>query len=111
MSKDHERIWLEPKRPSGGWRDWSHGDTAWPGATEYVRADLLAAAEAERDRLRAAIEPLIRKVTEVEGERDRMKVALKEIIYHDWWNGVGKDQRELDGKCAEIARAALGGAP
>ncbi len=64
--KDHERIWLEPMVLDGGYgpegRCWSH-DNPWPEdqgdmpATEYVRADLLTAAEARIKMLTEALGP------------------------------------------------------
>lgn len=63
--KDHERIWLqnaEDGKRSGEGRMWC-ADKIWPDhpedgePTEYVRADLHAALEAEVERLREALTP------------------------------------------------------
>jgi hypothetical protein len=59
---DHERIWLQNANDAGSeGRLWCQ-DKVWPDdsedgePTEYVRADLLAAAEAEIERLRGQLE-------------------------------------------------------
>jgi hypothetical protein len=45
---DHERIWLSPRPPAGVFN-----------ATEYVRADLVAAKDTEIDRLRRGIDRML----------------------------------------------------
>ena len=63
-TEDHPRIWLEPTPPAGVfegrtwcqvdvWSDNAEYDCELP--TEYVRADLVAARDAEIKRLRGAV--------------------------------------------------------
>ena len=62
MTDAPERIWrVKPMIPD----DYQHGMASWPdsyqagtGATEYVRADIHAALEAEMDRYKAALEDI-----------------------------------------------------
>ena len=65
----------------------------WPD-----HADLVVWLLAERDRLAAEVE--------------RLRGALKKIIAQDWWDATtqqGDEADTVDGRCAEIARAALAG--
>ena len=40
-------------------------------------------------------------------EAERLREALRQIVNQDWWDASGDEPDAVDGRCAEIARAAL----
>ena len=85
-----ERIWAEPGMP--GYLDEPHEIYT----VEYVRADLMAALQAENERLRAVAEA-------AQWARNRL-----ERIADDAWHGDGRDlKRSLVGVFADFDEALL----
>lgn len=92
---DHERIWLqasEDAKHQAEGRLWCQ-DKVWPDdpedgdPTEYVRADLYAALEAENARLAERVhyaegtaDANIKRADEVEADREALRVALAEAM-------------------------------
>ena len=106
MSDMPERIWLD-------WPGAKHGEPIYTepperdtqaGQTEYVRADIVQALTAERDRQYDENAHRIAMQAKAEAERDRLREALGAFVAH-YPKGINPD---LDAACF-AARAALKG--
>ena len=128
MTNAPERIWIEDEFGEGDDDQWTYG--TWDVRNyagynvEYVRADIVQALTAERDRLREDLEELdfLRheggpdSVAAIEAERDRLREALTRLLapfgndacHYDHHGYCQEHFIEAD-CCVAHARAALKG--
>ena len=90
MSEAPERIWIEDEFGEGDDDQWTYG--TWDVrnyrgyVVEYVRADIVQALTAERDEAWAYMSALqgdLYDAVMIEAERDRLREALEDIADHD----------------------------
>ncbi len=96
---DHERIWLEaaPGADPDYGQQWCQHNVWGDDAIEYVHVEIVAAKDAEIERLRSALQNIIR-----EDDTGPMTFEIRA-------NGPAQAIGGSEGKFASIARAALNG--